>query len=108
MIDSSWFEVDAANLSALNAHLPLPIGRPFAGTFLYVCDEQANLLPAGVPGELCIGGRGVAEGYHNNAPLTAAGQGTAPAAFEAQAGPFDAVLVAVGGGGLIAGVSASV
>jgi len=40
-----------------------PIGRPFGNVRLYVCDEGGRLQPPGVPGELLIGGRGVARGY---------------------------------------------
>lgn len=49
----------------------VPIGAPLERTRLYVLDEHAELLPQGVPGELCIGGDGVALGYHNLPELTA-------------------------------------
>jgi natural product biosynthesis luciferase-like monooxygenase protein len=47
------------------------IGTPIANTSLYVTDEQRRLLPAGVPGELWIGGLGVARGYWEREELTA-------------------------------------
>jgi len=46
-------------------------------------------------------------GIHaNDAPLTIAGQGTVAAEWEADTAGLDTVLVAVGGGGLIAGIAA--
>jgi amino acid adenylation domain-containing protein len=41
----------------------VPIGRPLAGVRAYVLGAGADMLPAGVPGELCIGGAGVTNGY---------------------------------------------
>jgi amino acid adenylation domain-containing protein len=49
----------------------LPIGRPFANMRMYIIDPYGNPLPPNIPGELCIGGVGVACGYHNRPELTA-------------------------------------
>jgi acyl carrier protein len=49
----------------------ISIGRPIANTQVYVLDQHGEPAPAGVPGELWIGGDGVAIGYHGRPELTA-------------------------------------
>ncbi|NQZ10832.1 MAG: amino acid adenylation domain-containing protein, partial [Algicola sp.] len=46
------------------------IGRPLNDTQVYVLDNEQRLLPVGMPGELYIGGNGVAQGYLNRPELT--------------------------------------
>ena len=47
------------------------IGKPMQNIALYILDKDERLQPIGVPGELCIGGAGLARGYLNNPALTA-------------------------------------
>jgi len=47
------------------------IGHPVAGIHAYVVDSRGGLAPIGVPGELWVGGLGVARGYHAQAALSA-------------------------------------
>ncbi|MDO8805004.1 MAG: amino acid adenylation domain-containing protein [Elusimicrobiota bacterium] len=49
----------------------VPIGWPIANIRLYIVDRDFNLAPIGSGGEICIGGVGLARGYHLRPDLTA-------------------------------------
>ena len=49
---------------------PIPIGSPIANTVFRVVDRHGQQLPVGVPGELLLGGAGVANGYLGRSELT--------------------------------------
>lgn len=49
----------------------VPIGRPIAGTHVYILDIRQQPVPEGAVGELCVGGPGVGRGYIGSPALTA-------------------------------------
>ncbi|YAF98104.1 MAG: amino acid adenylation domain-containing protein [Nodularia sp. CChRGM 3473] len=48
----------------------VPIGKPLANLNVCILDAQMQLLPMGFPGEICVSGFGVAEGYWKNEEMT--------------------------------------
>ncbi|EXL31116.1 syringopeptin non-ribosomal peptide synthetase SypA [Pseudomonas fragariae (ex Marin et al. 2024)] len=61
---STTYEITAAD------HGGIPIGRPIANSQVYVLDALRQPVAVGVPGELYIGGQGVAKGYLNRDELS--------------------------------------
>ncbi len=64
---AAWYLIEAVPDDATT----IPIGKPLANTQLYVLDAHLQPAPIGVPGELYIGGDGLALGYLNRSELTA-------------------------------------
>ncbi len=62
------YEPEVSEIETLSS---VPIGRPIANTRIYVLGPALDPVPLGEPGELCIGGVGVASGYLNRPQLTA-------------------------------------
>lgn len=62
--------IDVSYYTTTGADFRIPIGKPIWNTSLYVLDDQLNLVPMGVRGEICIGGIGLSTGYLNNPELT--------------------------------------
>lgn len=60
-----------SSVAQVKAGEPIVVGRPMDNTRMYVVGRHLELLPPGVPGELLIGGAGLARGYLGRPDLTA-------------------------------------
>lgn len=62
--------VDVTYYDCVPGEALIPIGKPIHNTQIYIMDRYLNLLPAGIKGELVIGGQNVGMGYINEPELT--------------------------------------
>ncbi|MGF7029218.1 amino acid adenylation domain-containing protein [Paenibacillus mucilaginosus] len=62
-----FYEVTDDDIAELRS---LPIGSPLDNTHMYILGPHLEVLPVGVPGEICIGGIGLGKGYYNRPELT--------------------------------------
>ncbi|HVR97798.1 MAG TPA: amino acid adenylation domain-containing protein [Thermoanaerobaculia bacterium] len=67
-VHATWRPLGAADLAP---GLGSRIGQPLADLRLYLTDPRLELVPAGVPGEICVAGPGLARGYLGDPTLTA-------------------------------------
>jgi amino acid adenylation domain-containing protein len=64
---ATWYDLSAANQDSTE----VPIGRPIPNVHAYVLDQHGHPSPVLVPGELYLGGIGLARGYFRRPELTA-------------------------------------
>lgn len=64
---ATWHLVETVSYDAVT----VPIGHPVSNTTAYILDKNRQPVPIGIPGELFIGGPGIARGFLNHPELTA-------------------------------------
>jgi amino acid adenylation domain-containing protein len=72
-ITETTVHVTSRRIVAADLHLPgtSPIGEPIADLAVHLLDERLEPVPDGIPGEICVTGPGLADGYWNRPDLTA-------------------------------------
>jgi amino acid adenylation domain-containing protein len=68
-VESSYFRFNPDLLN--DGYEIAPIGKPIINEQIFILDKYLNLCPAGVPGEICIAGKGLARQYLNDEEKTA-------------------------------------
>ncbi|MES5397628.1 surfactin non-ribosomal peptide synthetase SrfAA [Bacillus amyloliquefaciens] len=63
---ATYHPVDVIEEDAIS----VPIGKPVSNTEIFIMNKAGRIQPAGIPGELCISGEGLVEGYYNRPELT--------------------------------------
>ena len=59
-----------STIKVLETDVKVSIGKPIANTSIYIVNDQLQLCPLNVTGEICIGGQGLARGYLHLPELT--------------------------------------
>ncbi|AOC89866.1 surfactin non-ribosomal peptide synthetase SrfAA [Bacillus amyloliquefaciens] len=63
---ATYHPVDVIEEDAIS----VPIGKPVSNTEIFILNKAGRIQPAGIPGELCVSGEGLVEGYYNRPELT--------------------------------------
>lgn len=66
-----WSLIHRVDGAIANESGAISVGRPIGNTTAYILDAQRELLPCGIPGELFLGGMGLAKGYRGQPGQTA-------------------------------------